>query len=693
APKAPSPAATRDAPVDDQMSLIELLELELEFSTATRMVKQSALRAPSIVHVIAREQIDRYGYRSVQEALSYAPGLFVVDDLVTGNLGVRGIYAGPDSWSRTFKFMINGNPVQYQSTGGALFGPEFVPIDAVERIEVVRGPASAVYGANAFLGVINVITRAPDSQLGALVSGELGAIRDNPSVGLGLSIWGRTPGAGRLWGMAAAQLQRLDRSGLAVPDTSPRSDAFTGQRSQGDTALPASALARIGFDGGTFGNLVLQMVYQQLDARAAFHNGVALQEDNRLAKDNLATRLDYRLGLLGEHAAPHALDVHAWAGVIAGRALDRERFVTPQGQLHRDRANLTLEGGVEVAYVHEDASLVVGSDYQATHDDGSSLYSISNSGARTLRTRRSELSFRNHGAFAQLVLRPLAAWSVTGGVRFDHNTRWGDQWTYRAASVVEATRWLSVKLLHGTSFVPPAPSELDAVPLRMDGGIVGNPDLNSQRARTYELAALLRPLNVLRLDLTAFLTDVTDRVETVPVGLLFEPRNQTKSQTVGVELDASLRAGDLTLQADLALQRTVLQEPELPGYRWEVAYVSDAPLGGYPPNFPAVIAHQKLAYALRPWSLEIALLGTTVGSRKATVDNIVENGSSYRLPAQQLLGVHVRTLDWVWLTDRETVLSLHGENLLNSRYAHGGTGGIDLPTPGRVLFLRVSQEL
>ena len=163
----PSPARAQDGPVNhsaglDDLSLVDLMNLDPKVTTATRSVALTLEEAPSTMTLISREQIDRHGYRTIGEALASVPGLFVVDDLVTSNLAIRGIHAGSDSWSRTFKVMIDGQPVQYQPTGGALLGAEFVPMESVDSIEVIRGPGSALYGANALLGVINVITREPE---------------------------------------------------------------------------------------------------------------------------------------------------------------------------------------------------------------------------------------------------------------------------------------------------------------------------------------------------------------------------------------------------------------------------------------------------------------------------------------------------------------------------------------------------
>ena len=117
-------------------------------------------QAPAITTVIGRDEIQRWGYRSVEEVLHHVAGVYVIDDHIIPNLGVRGISGGLRSESGLVKVMIDGHSVAFRSTAGNWLGPELVPMSIVQQIEVIRGPASALYGADAFLGVINIVTQA-----------------------------------------------------------------------------------------------------------------------------------------------------------------------------------------------------------------------------------------------------------------------------------------------------------------------------------------------------------------------------------------------------------------------------------------------------------------------------------------------------------------------------------------------------
>jgi outer membrane receptor for ferrienterochelin and colicins len=682
----------------EQLSLVDLMDLDIKTTTATRSVAVTVDRAPSTIAVITREEIDRYGYRTVPEALATVPGLFIVDDLVTSNVAIRGIHAGTDSWSRTVKFMIDGVPVQYQSNGGALFGPEFIPMDAVQSIEVIRGPASALYGANAFLGVVNVITRTPEAGVHATLSTSTGVVQGNPSLSDGAVLSYRGIDKRPFWTMLSVQGERLDRSGLAPADSSPQRNLYTGRTSEHDISRPIALFGKLGWNGREFGNVRFDAIYQQTDASTAFSEIGVLQPGARTARSNSVFRVDYQLPVAITYdpfsTNNHSVTLHAWGDYGVGRALDKELLVSPGSQIHRNRSAWSVGTGTEVSYVIGPHSLLLGFDHLSVHDSGDELIDINpKTGVRTSRNRPEELAITNLGLFAQVMTTPWEPIGLTASVRQDDNSEWGKAFTYRAAGVARIFEWLSLKAMLGTSFVPPAPSQLNAVPLVLDGGIDGNPSLGSQTAKTYEGAIQTRPLPQLRIDLTGFTTDIFDRVENISVGQLQRAVNLTDSHSRGFEVSGQWRQGPVTLQADVAYQKTELEDPDLPNFRWRLAYDDNAVGGKRPPNFPEVLSHQRVALTLPKHHFEVAASGQYVGSRKATVANIALKGESYELDPYFVLGMHVRTLGLSLIGDRLTELSLHGENVLNTKYGHAGAHGVDIPGLGPSFFLRLKQEL
>jgi outer membrane receptor protein involved in Fe transport len=120
-------------------------------AVATRSA-QAIERSPAIVSVLSREQLQDMGARSVAEALDVVPGISVARS-VSGEyrLAVRGVQSDPG-----ILVMVDGHRINDLYSGSALL--EF-PIEAVERIEIIRGPGSALYGTGAFMGVVDIITR------------------------------------------------------------------------------------------------------------------------------------------------------------------------------------------------------------------------------------------------------------------------------------------------------------------------------------------------------------------------------------------------------------------------------------------------------------------------------------------------------------------------------------------------------
>ncbi|MDO8140172.1 MAG: TonB-dependent receptor plug domain-containing protein, partial [Candidatus Brocadiales bacterium] len=142
-----------------------------EVTIATRHETQIR-KAPSIVTVITDEEIKNLGYRTFAEILRTVPGFEI---LKTGALGdtipaVRG-FAGDNK----VRVMLNGHLVNNPLRGGAFVNFDDFPVEGIKRIEIIRGPGSAIYGENAFLGVINIITKDAKDINGVRVSSGYGS--------------------------------------------------------------------------------------------------------------------------------------------------------------------------------------------------------------------------------------------------------------------------------------------------------------------------------------------------------------------------------------------------------------------------------------------------------------------------------------------------------------------------------------
>ena len=137
-------------------SLEELSNIQV-YSASKHM--QSTHQAPSSVTVITADEIQKYGYRNLADILRSLPGFYVTYDRDYAFVGVRG-FGRLGDWNSRILVLIDGHRINNNVLGQAMMGNEFlVDVDMIERVEIVLGPSSSLYGANAFFAVINVITR------------------------------------------------------------------------------------------------------------------------------------------------------------------------------------------------------------------------------------------------------------------------------------------------------------------------------------------------------------------------------------------------------------------------------------------------------------------------------------------------------------------------------------------------------
>jgi outer membrane receptor protein involved in Fe transport len=123
---------------------------------------QRLKEAPADATVLQGEDLRRLGYRTLSEALDGILGFRTVRDRAYDDLAVRGLQLVGDLNTRVL-ILLDGHCLNSPDTlAGSMVGEDFgIPLERVERIEVIRGPASALYGTTAFAGLVNVVTRAP----------------------------------------------------------------------------------------------------------------------------------------------------------------------------------------------------------------------------------------------------------------------------------------------------------------------------------------------------------------------------------------------------------------------------------------------------------------------------------------------------------------------------------------------------
>lgn len=163
--------SSEDKASDHSAPMRELLlmeEIPVVVVTPAR-VAQPILESPSTITVITREDIRRYGVTSLSDLFRNVPGVDVMSVSPSGrNISMRGL--NETATSRILS-LIDGAAVYFDFYGITMWELLPVSIDEIERIEIVRGPGSALYGANAFDGVVNIITNSED--IGAQITAKI----------------------------------------------------------------------------------------------------------------------------------------------------------------------------------------------------------------------------------------------------------------------------------------------------------------------------------------------------------------------------------------------------------------------------------------------------------------------------------------------------------------------------------------
>ncbi len=685
----------------DLVAAMADLESQLnEMVVSSTKVAQRATQAPAVITVIKADEIQARGYTSLADLLRSVPGFHSIYDFTTHNVGIRGVSGGVRASGNVLKLMIDGQAVSFRPSTGNFFGEELIPLSVVERVEVIRGPASALYGANAFLGVINVITRSGKSVEGARVVAQAGAIRNNPGYGGGVLLGASIDDAEVL---ASVHGMMLDRSGLSLPDSSPLLRNPTSRvadrgASQDDLAQPKTLFAKLSVGNLESGRATALASIQNLDAGGEFQDFAPLTHGTRIALVNQNYRLSYEL------QPREGFELKFSGSYFDARPSSRERLDVGQDgyMLHRNVGvsgfDATAESRLQIL---DSLALTAGADYIAedhtlqTYDRLLTQDVLTESGsvvhpAGTVRPGEKagrKKTLTNIGAFLQAVYQPTEALGITAGARVDVHNVYATHASPRLGLVyAPGDRPWHVKLLFGSSFKAPSAEQLYTVPMK-GFDLQGNERLLAQTARTGELAGGYRLGDVGEISANLFVTQLKGHVEFVQRGIYLEAENSLDETFVGGELDARFRVGRaLQLRTGVGVAKSVSRT------RDDLAIV----FGGSEvdqPFFPPYQIHLIADYTLPVLGLRLSPEVSWVGARTSSQSNAVENQGAYELPAYLYTAIALSLPEQKLFGDRPTAVSLRVSNVLDTRYVEPGFGGIDLPAQGRTVFLTLSQGI
>ena len=238
--------------------------------TATRVL-QPLTDLVADVTIVDRTQIERSGATGLGDVLARLPGVEMARNGGVG--GITSVYLRGAETRFTAVF-IDGVRVDSQGTGGASW--DVIPLSQVDRIEVLRGPAGAVYGSDAMGGVIQIFTRKGDGP-------------PSPYVGLGLGTYGTTKaeagvsGAQGTWDYALSLVRQESKGFNSMQSRNPDDDGYTSE----------SLAARVGLELNAAHRLELSVLSSQLNAQYDSQFG-AINVDDRTVKKLQTSALNWR---------------------------------------------------------------------------------------------------------------------------------------------------------------------------------------------------------------------------------------------------------------------------------------------------------------------------------------------------------------------------------------------------------------
>ncbi len=166
-PKSGKPDSLAGLPIE------ELMGIDVSTVLGASRYEQRISDAPAPINIVTSDDIKRYGYRTMADLLNSVPGLYVTYDRNYNYLGSGGFLRQGDYNTRML-LLVDGHRMNNNIYDTATIGREFIiDLDLVERVEIIHGPGSSVYGSNAFFGVINVITKTASHIKGLEISGEV----------------------------------------------------------------------------------------------------------------------------------------------------------------------------------------------------------------------------------------------------------------------------------------------------------------------------------------------------------------------------------------------------------------------------------------------------------------------------------------------------------------------------------------
>lgn len=486
-------------------------ELVEEVVVTGSRVEQAADQSTTLTEVLNRETIERSGARSLDELLEEHSGINLSRSFAGATVQMQGL-------SSEYVLVLVDGQRTITNAGGAVDLRRF-DIDSIERIEIVKGASSALYGADALAGVINIITKKSARALEASARasyGSVGVIDGSGSVG---AIWG--PLNLRL----SAGWNRSKAFDLSPEDPSTSGSAYDSvtadARAEVELSSKAKLLGRIDF---------LQRGVEAVDATSV----AVFDRQNRQQSLSLTLGPDIRLSSGGR------IRVTAHGSFFFDQFLYDQRNSSELDELQDSRE---LLGQINAQFDH-----VIGADH---------LLTLGTEGmVQRLESSRLEEGANSRGRFAIFIQDEWSLWTdklvVSVGGRIDVDSSFGANPTPKLAVRFSPHRTLILRGSVGRGFRAPTFRQQFLLFENPTVGYLvrGNADLRPESSWSYSLSAQYSPWRALRFEVAGFRNDVSNLIGTASQGRtspgspeLFRYVNIASARTQGIEAKIRVRLG------------------------------------------------------------------------------------------------------------------------------------------------------
>jgi len=459
-----------------EMDLEQLTNLKVEKVYGVSKFEQVVTEAPASVSVVTAEEIKRYGWRTLADVLRASRGFFASYDRNYSYIGTRG-FNRPGDYNSRVLLLVDGHQINDLIYETAAIGTEFIlDLALIDHIEIIRGPSSSLYGAGAFFGVINVISRSGGSLDGWEVSGAAGSQRTGAgrlSYGKELSGGGEFLVSGT--GYTSRGNDRLfypefndpaTNNGIASDMDRDRSYSLFGSGSLGDFTLSGALVSRDKrIPTASFGTVFNDPRTHSIDKREYLD----LKYDKAIDGTSVTARLFY--------------DEYRYRGEFTYETTGDDPSFYPATYVNRDE-HLARWWGAEVQASRQILSrlhLTVGALFRDNFQQQLPNFDLVQDGRR-LNNSHSNLFWAGYG---QGELRFSDRLILNAGVRYDHYQTFGAATSPRVALIFIPVEKSIFKLVYGEAFR--APNAYELYYNDVFNSIEPNASLRPETITTYEV--------------------------------------------------------------------------------------------------------------------------------------------------------------------------------------------------------------